>query len=248
MEDPIKTTLHQGRAEGRKFFTWLIDPDKYTKDGLMDSLSQVNKGGVDYIFVGGSLMMADHLDECLRLIKSQTEIPVILFPGNSLQVNDKADGLLFLSLISGRNPDLLIGRHVETAPILKQTSLEVLPTGYMLIDTGQPTTASYISNTFPIPYHKNDIAVSTALAGEMLGLQYIYLDGGSGAQNPVNPHMIESVCENVDLPVIVGGGIRDEKALKEAYEAGADMVVVGNAIEEDEDLLSAMASINHFRY
>jgi len=241
MNDSLKTSLQQGMAEGRRFFTWLIDPDKYSHDGLMDSLKQVNKAQVDFIFVGGSLLMADQLDDCLALIKSRTDIPVILFPGNTLQFNEKADGILFLSLISGRNPDLLIGRHVEIAPILKQSSLEVLPTGYMLVDTGRTTTAAYISQTFPIPYHKAEIAVSTAMAGTMLGLQYIYLDGGSGAQHPVSPEMIEQVSRNVDVPVIVGGGLRDLTAVKQAYEAGADMVVVGNAIEEDQELLQALA-------
>lgn len=245
MQYNIVNKIYQGKAEGKKFFTWLIDPDKYTNDGLMDSLSDINDGEIDFIFVGGSLMMADQLDDCLALIKSQTDIPVILFPGNSLQINEKADGLLFLSLISGRNPDLLIGRHVETAPILKQSYLEVLPTGYMLIDTGQATTASYISNTSPIPYQKDDIALSTALAGEMLGLQFIYLDGGSGAHSPINPSMINRVADNVNIPVIVGGGISDVKSVDQAYEAGADMVVVGNAIEHDKELLNQIAAMQN---
>ncbi len=248
MQYNIIDKIYQGKAEGKKFLTWLIDPDKYTKDGLMDSLSDIKGGGIDFIFVGGSLMMADHLDDCLNLIKSQTNIPVILFPGNSLQVNERADGLLFLSLISGRNPDLLIGRHVETAPILKQSNLEVLPTGYMLIDTGRATTASYISHTFPIPFHKDDIALSTALAGEMLGLKFIYLDGGSGAQSPVSPSMINRVADNVEIPVIVGGGIRDANSVTQAFEAGADLVVVGNAIEEDRGLLSQIASMQNEKY
>lgn len=240
MHQSISQQLKQGRKEGQKFFAWLIDPDQFTKDALIDNLQMANQGGVDFIFVGGSLLMADQMDECLDLIKQHSDIPVIIFPGNALQYNEKADGMLFLSLISGRNPDLLIGRHVEIAPILKQSSLEIFPTGYMLIDSGQTTTAAYISNTQPIPHQKADIATSTALAGELLGLKHIYLDGGSGAAKPVSEEMISSVSRNVDLPVIVGGGIKTAEDLEKVYNAGADVAVVGNAIEDQKDLLKDM--------
>lgn len=245
MKTPILSRIQEGSAEGKRFFAWLIDPDKYSHNGLMDNLEEANKGGVDVIFVGGSLMMADQLDDCLKLIKGQTNIPVLLFPGNSMQINENADGLLFLSLISGRNPDLLIGRHVETAPILKSSSLEILPTGYMLVNTGSATTASYISHTIPIPYHKDDIALSTAMAGEMLGLQLIYLDGGSGAKQPVSPSMIRKVKEHIQVPLVVGGGIRDPESVQQAYEAGADVVVVGNAIENNHHLLPKMVATHY---
>lgn len=242
MQATIASLIQQGKSNNQRYFCWLVDPDKFSEEHLLTQLRYINEGGVDFIFVGGSLMMADALDSCLALLKAHTNIPVILFPGSIHQVNNRADGLLLLSLISGRNPDLLIGRHVEMAPVLKQSTLELLATGYMLIDTGQQTTAAYMSNTSPIPYHKNDIAISTAMAGEMLGLDYLYLDGGSGASFPIAPEMIEGVRQHTSLPMIVGGGLRTADEVRMAYQAGADMVVVGNAIEDNPDLLPAIAA------
>ncbi len=242
MQAAIASHLQWGRAHDRQFFCWLVDPDKFSEERLLTQLGYINQEGVDFIFVGGSLMMADALDTCVATIKRHTDIPVILFPGSVNQVNQRADGLLLLSLISGRNPDLLIGRHVEMAPILKQSNLEILSTGYMLVDAGQRTTAAYMSNTFPIPYQKTDIAVSTAMAGEMLGLNYLYLDAGSGASWPVHPDMIRGVKANTDVPLIVGGGMRSAADVLQAYEAGADMVVVGNAIEDNPALLQKAAA------
>lgn len=191
----------------------------------------------DLLFVGGSLLSRNNVRETVVAIKQKSNIPVVLFPGSTMQFTEEADALLFLSLISGRNPDLLIGRHVEIAPILRQSSIEVLPTGYMLIDSGMPTTASYISNSSPIPHNKADVAACTAMAGELLGLRLIYLDAGSGANRPVSPEMIGMVRNHVQIPVIVGGGIRNELQMAEAMEAGADVVVVGNAIETEPDLI-----------
>jgi len=172
-------------------------------------------------------------------------LPVVLFPGDAMQVNDKADGILFLSLISGRNADMLIGKQVVTAPILKQSSVEVLPTGYMLIDSGRPTTVSYMSNTTPIPHEKNAVAACTAMAGEMLGLKLIFMDGGSGALNPISEKMIATVSQSVDIPLIIGGGISSgEKAIANC-KAGADIIVVGNAIEKDENLIFEIANAVH---
>jgi putative glycerol-1-phosphate prenyltransferase len=165
-----------------------------------------------------------------------------------MQVNDKADGILFLSLISGRNAEMLIGKQVITAPILKQSGLEVLPTGYMLIDSGTPTTVSYMSNTTPIPAEKDDVAACTALAGEMLGLKLIFMDGGSGAQNPVPEKMISTVNKRVDCPIIVGGGIKNGRQAKKILDAGADLIVVGNAIEKDKNLIKEIAqSISNYQ-
>ena len=175
--------------------------------------------------------------------KSKLDIPVVLFPGDVTQVSAEADALLFLSLISGRNADLLIGRQVLAAPKIKQCGLETIATGYMLIDCGQPTTASYISGTQPIPYNKPDIALATAMAGEMLGLQCLYLDGGSGADKPISLEMIAAVKQNTTLPLIVGGGIRNEEQAKQAWEAGANIIVIGTAFEEDPEMLIDISSL-----
>jgi len=226
-----------------KSFCWLIDPDKCNSPILLKRLKIARQSKVDYIFIGGSLLVHNGIDEIIRMIKSETEIPVILFPGNTMQISKDADGILFLSLISGRNPDYLIGRHVEIAPILKTTGIEVIPTAYMLVDTGNPTTVSYISNTTPIPYNKTDIAISTAIAGEFLGLKLIFLEGGSGAGIPVSNEMIAGVKANINIPVIVGGGIRTAEQLKQAYSGGADLVVVGNVIEQNEKLIPVFAEV-----
>jgi phosphoglycerol geranylgeranyltransferase len=229
----------------RKSFAVLIDPDKYDIKGLKLVISAALESAADFILVGGSLLTYDHLDDTLKIIKSGTEIPVILFPGSILQINEKADALLLLSLISGRNADLLIGKHVIAAPYLKNSSLEILPTGYMLIESGPMTTAQYISNTIPIPRLKDDIAVCTALAGEMLGLRLIYMDGGSGAELPVSLSMISKVKENISIPLVVGGGIRTPEQAVASCRAGADMIVVGNAIEKDPSCLKEIAHAIH---
>ena len=185
------------------------------------------------------------LDFCISIIKQNCKIPVVLFPGNAVQVNDKADGILFLSLISGRNAEMLIGKQVITAPILKQSSLEVLPTGYILIDSGKPTTVSYMSNTTPIPAEKDAVAACTAMAGEMLGLKLIFMDGGSGAKNPISEQMIAVVSKSVDAPLIIGGGISSGDKAAANCKAGADIIVVGNAIEKEVNLISEIADAIH---
>lgn len=215
----------------------LIDPDKQEARLLIDLACKAQQGGVDYLFLGGSLLSADTISESISVLRHHCELPVILFPGSTLQINHNADAILFLSLISGRNPDLLIGQHVLAAPLLKASALEVISTGYMLIDSGRPTTVSYISNTQPIPHDKNDIAVCTAIAGEMLGLKMIFMDGGSGALNCVSPQMIEKVKQNISIPLLVGGGIRSAAAAKQAFAAGADLLIVGNALEKNPALL-----------
>jgi phosphoglycerol geranylgeranyltransferase len=233
----IEKNMYKSRANGEKHFAWLIDPDKLSTKSLNDQLDFAKNYPPDYIFLGGSLMIKDQINHFIQRIKATLDIPVILFPGSINQVNDHADGILLLSLISGRNPDFLIGRHVEVAFLLKQSSLQVLPTAYMLVDSGRHTTASYISNTIPLPYDKVDIAVSTAIAGELLGLRIMFLDGGSGAMNPVSEEMIQAVRKNVNAPLIVGGGIRSASNMKKAFDAGADIVVIGNSIEKDTHLL-----------
>ncbi|RMG88775.1 MAG: geranylgeranylglyceryl/heptaprenylglyceryl phosphate synthase [Bacteroidetes bacterium] len=245
MSEKIYEDLLASKKAGRKKFAVLIDPDKVRLGNMKKVLKLAVEARVDYFFIGGSLIVNNMLDHCLESIREECHIPMILFPGNSFQLSYRADALLFLSLISGRNAELLIGNHVIAAPYLKLSPLEILPTGYMLVDGGTPTTVSYMSNTNPIPSQKEDIAVCTAMAGEMLGLKLIYLDAGSGAKNPVPESMIASVSGAVSAPVIVGGGIRTpEKALAN-IRAGADVVVVGNAIEKDPGLVLEMAETIH---
>jgi putative glycerol-1-phosphate prenyltransferase len=185
------------------------------------------------------------MGQVIRQIKTQSSIPVILFPGSNLHIDTSADAIFFLSLISGRNPDFLIGQHVIAAPSLKKSRLEILPTGYILVDSGRQTTVSYISNTMPIPYDKPEIAACTAMAGEMLGLKLIYLDAGSGALKQISSKMIAAVRKSVDVPLIVGGGIRSAEEALEAFEAGADVVVIGNGIEKNPNLLAEVSEKMH---
>tara|TARA_B100001113_G_C21010208_1_gene578912 strand:+ start:19 stop:774 length:756 start_codon:yes stop_codon:yes gene_type:complete len=241
----IYKRIIENKKAKNKGFALLIDPDKQDNTQLLSIINKAKKANVDYFFVGGSLLTNDSLEICLSTLKKESSIPVILFPGNAMQVNNKADGILFLSLISGRNADMLIGKQVITAPILKLSPLEVLPTGYILIESGKPTTVSYMSNTTPIPYDKNTVAACTALAGEMLGLKIIFMDGGSGAQNPISEEMIKEVRDSIDIPLIIGGGISSgEKAIANC-NAGADIIVVGNAIEKDEDLIIEISNAVH---
>ena len=233
------------KKENKKLFAILIDPDKQTKESLLQIIEKAKSANLDLFFVGGSLLTNNSLDFCISIIKQNCKTPVLLFPGNAMQVNNKADGILFLSLISGRNSELLIGNHVITAPFLKESDIEVLPTGYMLIDSGKATTVSYMSNTTPIPHDKNDIAVCTAIAGEMLGLKMIYMDGGSGAINSVSNKMITVVANNIDVPLIIGGGINSAKQAKEKCRAGADIIVVGNAIEKNNKLIQEISDAIH---
>ena len=235
----------QKKVQGKKLFAILIDPDKQKNSELLLIIKNANESNVDYFFVGGSLLINDNLNDCIKTIKDNSKIPVILFPGNAMQINKNADGILFLSLISGRNPELLIGKQVITAPILKQTALEVMSTGYMLIDSGKPTTASYMSNTMPIPRDKIGIATSTAIAGEYLGLKLIYMDGGSGAEQPIKIDMIKKVSSSIKIPLIIGGGICSAKKAIDNCKAGADLIVVGNAIEEDPSLILDISQAIH---
>ena len=241
----LYTSILEKKAKGKKLFAILIDPDKQKNSVLSLIVQKANEANVDYFFVGGSLLTNDNLDECIKTIKNNSNIPVILFPGNAMQINKNADGILFLSLISGRNPELLIGKQVISAPILKQTSLEVISTGYMLINSGKPTTASYMSNTLPIPRNKNGIATSTAIAGEYLGMKLIYMDGGSGAEKPIKIDMIKQVSKQINIPLIVGGGICNAQKAIDNCNAGADLIVVGNAIEKNADLILEISKAVH---
>lgn len=217
---------------GKKLIALLIDPDKSTRPSIEQLSKNDGFSGLDYIFVGGSLVQKN-VEYTISIIREYSDLPIILFPGSILQVSPQADALLFLSLISGRNADFLIGSHVIIAPFLYEIDLDVIPTGYMLIDGGKPTSVSYMSNTNPIPSDKDDIAVATALAGEMLGLKMIYCDTGSGAQKQVPISMIKSIKSKLKIPLIIGGGIRTEEAANNAILAGADMLVLGSIAEND---------------
>lgn len=247
--DSMKIAVYQSLVEkkktGKKSFAVLIDPDKVSASSLNELVTLCAEAKVDYLFVGGSLVVTDHLDDCIRQIKSTCNIPVLLFPGSPSQVSKYADALLYLSLISGRNADMLIGQHVISAPFVKKSGLEIISTGYMVIDGGAATTVSYISNATPIPADKPDIALCTALAGEMLGMKLIYMDSGSGAKKAISEEMIAVVANNIKIPIIVGGGIRDAEKAYLNCKAGADVIVVGNAIEKDASLVKEIAAAIH---
>lgn len=238
----IYSSLTGKIRNGQKCFAVLVDPDKYSASGIKNLAIVAEKTGVDFIFYGGSLLIKDNHRKYLALLKEKCSVPLVLFPGSHMQLSGEADGILLLSLISGRNPDMLIGKHVVAAPFLKASRLEILPTGYMLIESGRSTAVSYMSSTTPIPADKDDIAVCTAMAGEMLGLKLIYMDAGSGASKPVSINMIKKVKQHISIPLIVGGGIRNALQAKEMCLAGADVIVVGNAIEKDISLIKDIAA------
>lgn len=241
----IHVSLSEKKQKGLKSFAVLIDPDGIDTSSLDSLIELCARAKVDYFFVGGSLVLSNHLDEVIQQVKSNCNIPVVLFPGSPSQVSKYADALFYLSLISGRNPELLIGQHVVSAPFVKNSGLEIIPTGYIVVDGGAPTTVSYISNASPVPADKNDIAVCTAMAGEMLGMKLIYMDAGSGAKNPITETMINAVSKNVDVPVIVGGGITDAEKAYLNCKAGADVIVIGNAIEKDTSLIEEVSRAIH---
>lgn len=245
MKSVIYNTLVASKQQGRKSFAVLIDPDK-VNPGILDSLVEKSvEARVDYLLVGGSLVISNHLDECVQRIRERCSIPVILFPGSPSQISRYADALLYLSLISGRNPELLIGQHVVSAPFVRQSGLEIIPTGYIVIDGGAPTTVSYISNASPVPADKNEIAMCTAMAGEMLGMKLIYMDAGSGARRPITESMISAVADRIEVPLIIGGGIVTPEKAYLNCKAGADVIVVGNAIEKDAGLIREMSAAVH---
>ncbi|OJW82907.1 MAG: geranylgeranylglyceryl/heptaprenylglyceryl phosphate synthase [Bacteroidetes bacterium 46-16] len=229
------------KKAGKSGFAVLVDPDKIAPSDMPHLASLCNDAGVDYLFMGGSLVVAHQIDACIQRFKADSDIPVVLFPGSPAQVTPYADALLYLSLISGRNAELLIGQHVVSAPMVKASNLEIISTGYMLIDGGVPTTVSYMSHAAPIPANKPDIALCTAWAGEMQGKHVIYMDAGSGARMPVSEEMIHKVSSHIDIPLIIGGGIRTAEKVYANCKAGANIVVVGNAIEKDPYLIRDLA-------
>ena len=224
----------------RKMFALQVDPDKHDKSSLAQAGHTADQYQVDFILVGGSLISSP-IDQTVDILKKETSRPVILFPGNILQICNNADGILLLCLISGRNPEYLIGNHVIAAPLLKKSNLEIIPTGYILIENGRLTSVEYISNTKPIPADKIDLVVATALAGEMLGHRLLYLEAGSGAIEPVKTNLVTEVKKNISIPLIVGGGIQHPDQIRALYHAGADIIVVGTAFENDINNLKILA-------
>ena len=245
MKSNIYLALSEKKKQGKKSFAVLIDPDK-VDTSILDELIELSVAArVDYFLVGGSLVISNHLDEVVQHIRKNCKIPVILFPGSPSQVSKYADALLYLSLISGRNPELLIGQHVVSAPAVRKSGLEIMSTGYIVIDGGAPSTVSYISNAAPVPADKNEIAMCTAMAGEMLGMKLIYMDAGSGAKRPITESMIEAVAKSISSPLIIGGGITHPEKAYLNCKAGADVIVVGNAIEKDASLIKEMSDAVH---
>lgn len=238
----IYAGLLERKRSGKPAFAVLADPDKISPSEMEHLAKLCNDAGVDYLLVGGSLVVAHQMDACIQRFKAESDIPVILFPGSPAQVTPYADALLYLSLISGRNPEHLIGQHVVSAPTVKASGLEVMSTGYMVIDGGAATTVSYMSGSSPIPSNKPDIALCTAWAGELLGLKILYMDAGSGARYPVPEAMIHKVSTGTDVPLFIGGGIRTPEEAYTAARAGATVVVVGNAIERDPLLIKELAT------
>ena len=228
----------------KKQLAILIDPDKQDTEQLIHIAKTSKENGVDFLFVGGSLMTSDDLNSGIKTLKEYCDLPVILFPGSTYQISRHADAILFLSLISSRNPEALIGMHVIGAPYIKLAGLKTIATGYMLIDSGKPTSVTYMSNSFPIPYDKNDIAACTAMAGEMLGHRLIFMDAGSGAEKAISEEMISFVKQSIDVPLVIGGGIRTPEKLRSVFAAGADIAVVGNVFENSPELIAEFAKVS----
>lgn len=238
-----KGTVYRQLFQSRKkAFAVLIDPDKCSEEHLIAIASSKH---IDLFLVGSSILLKSSINSAIHTIKKHSKKPVLIFPGNIIQLSNDADGILLLSLISGRNPELLIGNHVIASPFIKEAGIETISTGYILIESGNYTSVEYMSNTKPIPRNKEDIAVATALAGEQLGMKAVYLDAGSGAKETVPLTMIQKVKKNINIPLIVGGGIHNENQAASACKAGADIIVVGNAIEKDLTLIKKIATTIH---
>jgi len=229
----IRQHILEAKSSGQKLLAILLDPDKIVLEKLDHLIDKIIQSPATHIFVGGSIVQNTILEELITALKQKTNLPVLLFPGDPSQISPKADGILFLSLLSGRNPDYLIEYQVQAAPILKKTNLEVISTGYILIESGNETAVARVSKTKPLSRENFDLVLATAQAGEMLGNQLIYLEAGSGAKQPVPAQMIELIAQNIEIPVIVGGGIVDLQGIQKAYRAGADLVVIGTAFENN---------------
>lgn len=233
MTESILAYIQKSSKKGKKILAVLLDPDKTSVQKIPSILKRIIKLKADFIFVGGSFVKNGTTDLFVKKLKTHTKIPIVLFPGDYSQVTNNADALLFLSLLSGRNPEYLIEQQIKAVPYLKNSTLEIIPTGYILIDGGTHSSVLKISNTLPIPQENTELVVATAIAGMYKGKQLIYLEAGSGAKNPVNLNLIRNVKQQISIPLIVGGGIKSIRQLKMTFNSGADIVVIGNAFENN---------------
>ncbi len=236
----IYKNIVQSVSSGKKLLAVLIDPDKFHVQNTKLFIDKVNASIATHIFVGGSEVEEQLTDILVNEIKKHTQLPIVLFPGDVTQITNKADGLLFLSLISGRNPEYLIGKHIKAVSKLKGTQLDIIPTGYLLIENGKETAVQRVTQTQPMPKNNSEHIVNTAKAGELLGMKLIYLEAGSGACEPISESIISKVKRELNIPLIVGGGIRSKIQMNAAYQAGADVVVIGTAFEEDESFFDSL--------
>lgn len=234
----IYSEILRAKSENRKLLAILLDPDKIYWEGISDLILKINQSPATHIFIGGSLVFSNEIDKLILKIKESSNLPIVLFPGNPSQISNEADGILFLVLISGRNPDYLIEHQVKAVPILKKSNLEIISTGYVLIDGGNETAVSRVSQTRPICRESLEKALHTAQAGEMLGNKLIYLEAGSGAHLPIPLEMIKEVSQNIEIPLLVGGGIKTKREIQMAYNSGADLVVIGTAFEDDNNFFN----------
>jgi putative glycerol-1-phosphate prenyltransferase len=223
----------KAKANDQKLLAILLDPDKIDWDNINWLCTKIRQSPATHLLIGGSLVISNKIDELIARLKENCHLPVVLFPGNPSQISQKADGILFLSLLSGRNPDYLIGHQTKAAPVLKMSQLEIIPTGYILIESGSETAVAKVSQTLPMPIANPEAILHTAQAGEMLGKKLIYLEAGSGAQNAVPLGIVKLVSQNIHIPLVVGGGIRNKNDIQNAFNSGADMVVIGTAFEND---------------
>jgi phosphoglycerol geranylgeranyltransferase len=238
MENNLYSQIIQAKTSNQKLLAILLDPDKVVFENLSILISKINLSPASHIFIGGSQVESNILDELIIEIKKSSTLPIVLFPGNPSQISDKADAILFLSLISGRNPDYLIEHQVKAAPVLKQTQLEIISTGYILIESGNETAVERVSKTKPLDRNNLDLALATAQAGEMLGNKLIYLEAGSGAKQAVPLEMIALIAQNIEIPLLVGGGIVALQGIQNAYDSGADLVIIGTAFENNNNFFN----------
>ena len=235
----IYQQLLNSKAKDEKLLAILLDPDKLVVENISHLILKINQSPATHIFVGGSSFDGTHLDELITELKSKINLPFLLFPGNPSQISDKADGILFLTLLSGRNPDYLIEHQVNAVPILNKTNLEVISTGYILIESGNETAVERVSKTKPLNRNNHEYVLQTAQAGKFIGNKLIYLEAGSGAKLSVPNEMISMVSKNINIPLIVGGGIRSKHQIENAFKAGADLVVIGTVFENDNDFFNS---------
>ncbi len=236
----IYNHILQAKNDGNKLLAVLIDPDKFQLKNALQFIDKVNKSVITHIFIGGSEVGQNVTQQLVEVIKMLTDLPIVLFPGDVTQISKDADAILFLSLLSGRNPDYLIDKQVQAVPLLEKTQLEVISTGYILIESGKTTAVQRVTNTLPLSRTDVDAITNTAKAGELLGKKLIYLEAGSGATYEVPAEIISSVKNKIDIPLIVGGGIRTKTQIENAFIAGADMVVIGTAFEEDQQFFEQL--------